>query len=417
IPAQRVSSQEVVTITDSLVIMEAVIENGTIEMSIEGDLPLDAWLIYEMPDFISPTGTALVDSFFIAKNSNPTIAINLNDYSLQPQVADFGKQTVQFSWTIKTIDTGSEKVLVKSSDLLHANFNLSEVRFSQVTGKMGEEEIDITQKQIEFDLPADLDSVFFETARMELIINNGINFPANINFEIEGQNEAGALSHLMVDDIIQPAIQPGVPKTSVIVLDQQNSDIKEFISILPSLIRVVGKVKLSDENWVGTVSKNDFVNGKVKISAPFALKLPSQSIDADAIELDIDDDVKEDIIDNLSSGTFFAEIRNHLPLGASVEFVFAQNDSTLYDSPILHVGPIRADAATLDANGYVQNALDSDVTFDLTEDEMRTFLKSPLYAGIRVLVDGTNNKFIKVRGSDYIQIKSYSKIKVKINQN
>ncbi|MFQ5753683.1 MAG: hypothetical protein ACE5HI_16965, partial [bacterium] len=61
IPAQRVSSQEVVTITDSLVIMEAVIENGTIEMSIEGDLPLDAWLIYEMPDFISPTGTALVD--------------------------------------------------------------------------------------------------------------------------------------------------------------------------------------------------------------------------------------------------------------------------------------------------------------------------------------------------------------------
>lgn len=417
IPSQLVSDQELVTIDEAIEIREAAIENGTIELTINGNLPVDAWIVYHLPDFVSETGTALVDSFYVSKNSSSNISINLSTYSLQPQPANIGEQKLSFLWTARTIDTGTEHVLVKSSDLIHANLNLSQLRFSTITGRLDEKEIDISQNAIEVDIPVDLDSVYFETANMELTLNNGINFPATINVMIEGTNEAGAVSKLSVLESIQSAQTPGIPMTSVIVLNQQNSNIQEFISILPSLLRVFGSARLGDANWIGTVTKNDFINGTVKITAPFALKLPSQSIDSDIDEVDIADDVKQDIEDNLSSGTFYIDLSNHLPMGASIEFMFAENDSAVFDSPSLRIGPVRAEGATLDASGFVQQAQDSNNTIPLTENEMRTFLRSPLYAGVRVSIDGTQGRFVKVKGSDYLQIRAYSKIKMKINQN
>ncbi len=417
IPRQVVSNEDEITITDSLIITEATIEKGLVEMDLGGTFPLDAWIHYRLPDFISQTGQELVDSLYINRNSTDKKYINLDNYTLQPQLADFGQQKIQFQWTAETIDSGTEMILVRANDLVNAEINLSKINFSSYSGKIGSEKIDITQEEIEFDIPADLDSIFFETAQMKLTINNSINFPAVINFEIEGQNESGAISKMSVNETIQPSEQPGVATPTVIVLNQNNSNIKEFISILPSLIHIDGQVTIGDINMIGTVTSDDFVNGEVKITAPFSLKLPSQTIESDVNDLDIDDDVKDDIIDNLSSGSFYAEISNHLPVGAAVEIMFAQSEAEVFDQSILEIGPLRTEAALVNSSGYVENARDGEITFDLTEDQMRTFLKSPLYIGLRVAVDGTNGQYVKVRGSDYIQIKSFSKIKVKINQD
>ncbi|MFQ6112521.1 MAG: hypothetical protein ACE5NG_00370, partial [bacterium] len=419
IPSQIVSQQDNIMLTDSLVVTEAIIENGEIQMSIGGTFPLAAWIVFELPDFRSSTGTVLVDSVFVAPNTIEPKIINLNNYTLRPvnQAADFGEQNFEVNWIVRTADTGDQFVEVRSSDFVNAEILTEEMLLSRVTGRLGDQKIDITQEAIEFDIPADLDSIFFETAMLELYIHNGINFPATIDFTIEGQNESGATAELHVRGGIQPAPQPGVQKTSVIVLDPQNSNISEFISILPTSIRVSGQVELGDDSWVGTVSKSDYVNGKVKIRAPLSLRLPPQTIDSDVNELDIDEDIKKDIEDNLSSGSFYAEIKNHLPLGASVEFVFSQNDSTIFENSILQIGPVGVDAASTDSSGFVRQALISEINLDLTEDQMRTFLKSPLYAALRVSVDGTNGEFVQVQESDYIAVKSYGKIKMKINQD
>ncbi len=417
VPEQRVSRTDAVTITDSLVVNEATVERGTLSLQIGGDLPLDAWLVYELPDFYRPGGEAFVDSFFITRNQNITNNINLAGFSLRPGAADFSQQQVRFSWHIRTIDTGNNFALVRASDVMGAGFDLSNVRFSRVTGRIGQQDIDISQPDISFNIPADLDSIFFETAELELVINNGINFPARLKFSIEGQNDNGSVSYLNVDEVIQPAAGPGQPKTTTIRLNQNNSNIKDFISILPNLVKIDGRVALGDPNWVGTVSKSDFVDGLVKITAPLALRLPEQQIESDVNELNIEEGVRNDIIDNLGNGLFFAEIENHLPIGATVDVVFGENDSTLFSQPDLVIGLLRAGRGNLDSNGYVDQSQISKIDFSLTEDQMRTFLKQPLYSGIRVSIDGTNGQFVKVRPSDFIQVKSYSKLRVKINQN
>ena len=332
-------------------------------------------------------------------------------------MAGFGQQKVRFSWRARTIDSGSNMVLVKSSDIINVNFNVDEIHFYQLTGKFGHKEFDIEQDEIEFDIPVDLDSLFFETARLELLINNGINFPANINLVIEGQNESGTKTQLYINQAIQAASAPGVPTASIIILDNQNSNIKDFISIVPNLLRVSGKIVLGDENIVGTVSKNDFVNGSVKITAPFALRLSSQSIETETIELKIDEEVKDKIIDNLSAGALFMEITNHLPVGASLEIIFSQDEMNLYQNPILQITAIRADAAFVDASGFVQSSRTAESTIGLSEEQMRIFLLSPLHAGIRISMDGTNGQFVTLRGSDYIQVKSYSRINVTVNRD
>lgn len=417
IPRQVVSRDDEITITDSLVVVEAALDSGAIALNLGGDIPLDAWLIYELPDFFDATGTSFLDSLLITRNSTINNFINLSGFSLRPQMADFAKQTVRFNWTIKTIETGDNFALVRSSDVMTADFSLTNLRFSRVTGKIGKQDIEISQKDIEFDIPADMDSIFFETAQLELVLNNGINFPARLAFDIEGQNESGSVSYLRIDKAIQPALEPGKPVTTTIVLNNENSTISEFISILPSLIKINGMVELGDPNWIGTVSTDDFVDGEVKIAAPFSLRLPAQKIDSDPNKMDIGDDVKQDIIENLSNGSFFAQISNHLPIGASVEVMFGKTDSTVYAEPILTIGPLQAEAAPTDEDGYVEQAQNSEVTFSLTEEQMRTFLQDSLYSGVRVAIDGTHGKFVKVRASDHIEIKAYTKLKVKVNQD
>ncbi|MFQ5674430.1 MAG: hypothetical protein ACE5G1_00915 [bacterium] len=417
VPAQVFSGEEQVSVTDSVVIIDAKIETGSINVSVTGSFPLDVTLTYELPDFISPAGVPLTGTIFLPRNSTQNIPISLLNYSLQPQSADFGQQKIRFLWQASTAATEPNMVLLKNNDSISAILNISTVKFYQLSGKFSQKAFDIQQNDIEFDIPADLDSLFFETARLELSINNGINFPANIELTIEGQNESGATAVMAINESIQPATAPGVPVTSVIVLDQQNSNIKDFIRILPNLLRVSGKVIVGDTNLPGTVSEDDFVSGSVKVTAPFTLKLTPQTIETDAIELDIDENVRNDIIKHLADGSLSMEIINHLPVGASVQIVFSQNETDLYQNPALEITAIRADAASVDGSGTVQSAVTSDNQIGLTQEQMRTFLLTPLHAGLRISLDGTSDKFVMFNSSDYIRVKSFTSVNVTVNQD
>ncbi len=70
--------------------------------------------------------------------------------------------------------------------------------------------------------------------------------------------------------------------------------------------------------------------------------------------------------------------------------------------------------ATVGQDGFVQAPEQSEITLNLSEQEMQTFLKSPLFVGLKIHLDGTQGQKVKVRASDYIQVKSYGKIKMKI---
>lgn len=416
VPSQTVSNEDFVTISDSVSVVEAVVDNGMILLQVTGGMPLDAWIRYELPDFIDMAGVVLVDSFFVRRNTNVSNTINLANFTLRPQMADFTQQQIRFRWRARTIDTGDQMALVRATDVMGAAFSVRDMRFASITGKLGQQDIEISQDDIEFDIPADLDSIFFETARLELVLNTTINFPTNISLTIEGQNEKGGVSYLNVNEMIEAADQPGVPSTRIIILDQQNSNINEFISILPNLVKIAGKFTLGDPDWIGTVTKDDFVDGVVKITAPFSFRLPAQTIDSDVADIEIDEDVRENIIKHLANGAFFTEVTNHLPIGATVEVVFGDLDSSLvFEQPLLRIGPFGAAAPTIDQEGYVRTPKVTEFTFDLTEEQMQTFLRTPLYSGVRVFLEGTNNQFIKVRASDFIEIKAYTIIKVNVN--
>ena len=415
IPAQTVSEEDFIEIADSLVVQEATVQTGQVQISLNGNIPINAWVRYELPDFQTPQGYVFTDSFFVANNSFKSTTIDLTGLTLRPQLADFGKQRLRFNWTIRTMDTGSNMVVIRSSDNMIANVDVAKTIFSQITGKLGNQTVQISQNDIDLNLPADIDTVFFETASMELHINNGINFPAYLTLNIEGRNDNGGRSNLTVSHVLLPATAPGQPVTTTIVLDQNNSNIEEFISIIPSLIKVTGNVKLNSPDWTGTITRNDFVDGDVSIKAPLTVKIPDQTVETDVQTINIDQSVRDDIINNLTKGMFYIELTNHLPVGATIELLFCDRDSGLYQQPVLEIGPIGANAGRVDGSGYVVTADESQITLGLTEEQVQTFLLNPLFAGVRIRLDGNNNQFVRVRASDYLHVKSYSKIKAKIN--
>jgi len=415
IPAQTVSEENFIDIADSLIVQEARVQTGQVQISLNGNIPVNAWVRYELPDFQTPQGNVLADSFLVANNSFINKTIELSGLILRPQLADFGQQRLRFNWTIRTVDTGSNMVVIRSSDNMIANVDVAKTIFSQITGKLGNQTVQISQDDIDLNLPADIDSIFFETASMELNINNGINFPAYLALNIEGRNSNGGSSNLTVNHLLLPATAAGQPVTTTIVLDQNNSNIKEFISIVPSFIKVTGNVKLNNPDWIGTITRNDFVDGDVSIKAPITVKIPDQTVETDVQRIDIEQSVRDDIINNLTKGMFYIELKNHLPVGATIELLFCDRDSGLYQQPVLEIGPIGANAGQVDGSGYVVTADESQITLELSEKQVQTFLFNPLYSGVRIRLDGTNSQFVRVRASDYLQVKSYGKIKAKIN--
>jgi hypothetical protein len=131
----------------------------------------------------------------------------------------------------------------------------------------------------------------------------------------------------------------------------------------------------------------------------------------DSDSLDIDDDAREQIRDNLHEGSLEARIANHLPMGASVSFYFGRSKDAVFTDPVLVIGPVIAQAGEYDANtGTVSASRSSDSKISLTEAQLKTFDTAPLFAGVLVDFPGTGGQVVRIVRSDYMDIKAVATV-------
>jgi len=416
VPSQEVQKQNTITVQDSIVVTEAAIKSGSLQLNLRGTLAVDAMLLYEIPDFVSPFGEPLKDSLTLRAGGQEASRIVLDGYTLRPFDQSRGNQRLRFNWTFRTVDTGTNFVHMRSGDYLRASVAVSEVKFSRITGILDRISVDVEPFTKEIDIPSELDSVYFENARLELAIVNGINFPAESNLILTGEGHQGSTVNLEIKARIAAALGAGVPQTTVIVLDKRNSRIVEFLNALPRKIHLFGDVQVGDGSRTGTVSESDFVQGAVRISAPLALSLPAQSVESKVSKFDdLSKEDRERIRDNLMSARIQARMANHFPVGASAEIHVATRDTAVFKTPELVIGPITIGAGRVEASGVVTEATANEVDLALTKEQLRVFEQSPLYVGIRVSLPGTNGQVVRAMLSDYLEVSALGQFRARID--
>lgn len=416
VPSQHLVGSETAVVEDSIVVTEAVIQSGTIHLDLGGIFPLNGLLSFRFPDFVDPEGHSLDGQLYLTRNGSNQIDVDLSGYRLVPEAAPMTQQKVRFDWSFDSEGSGSQIILVKSTDFVHADLSVSELKFSEISGTIAGQTIEIEQQSFKFDIPAELDSVVLETGRLELTINNAINFPAETDIVVEGDDGSGSPLDIEIRETIHPASASGVPTTTTLVLDTNNQQVAAFLNALPKLIRVFGSVVVGDEQWHGRITADDFVDGKVRFTAPLALSLPAQSLNENLDQIDIDEDVRKEIRERVISGQLVAEIENHLPVGATAELYFGNVDSLVFEQPGVVIGPLQVSQGQVEpASGEVAESTVSEVALDVTGDDLLRLLTAPLYAGVRIVTPGTDGDVVRVLPSDFVVVKAYAQIKLQVN--
>jgi hypothetical protein len=216
---------------------------------------------------------------------------------------------------------------------------------------------------------------------------------------------------MRVQGTLLPGLSNGTPVETRLVFDRNNSNVVEFVNALPTAMRISGNVIIGGAGYSGSVRDSDVVAGILRIDAPLRFTLPAQRIEMDIQSVEIDDEAREQIRDNLHDGRLLARLQNHLPMGARVAFHFGRNKATVFSAPLMIIGPLTVEAPPLESStGTVKEALSNDIALTLTEPQLEVFATAPLFAGVVVDFPGTNGQVVRVVRRDYLDIKAVASV-------
>jgi len=403
---------------DTVQIVAADLKSGAIAVTVQGNLPVGAWMVLTLPDFYKANNVALKDSLQLVANGNSARTFDLAGYGFRPLSAAFGQQKIRFQWKIRTTNRPDELVTIASGDNISANFATSKIVFSKLNGGFNAKTIAITPQKFKIDLPAGLDSLRLGDASLRVTLRNGINFPVRAEFQVEGIPNQGPPVLLTVRGDIRPAQANGTPVESEILLHRANSNIVQFFNALPKSIAVRGKVVFGAPAYVGSIRDADFVDGRLNFDAPLAFTLPSQRVESDIDVLNIDRNARDELRNKLHSGKVTARFINHLPAGASISLNLAQKKANVFTTPDLLIGPFSIATPDIDGNtGRVLREKSSTAEINLTQKQLEVFQKAPLYTGALIEFPGTQGKQVRLMADDYISINALAEIALIVDED
>lgn len=381
-----------------IVLERAVVQSGFINLEIDNQTGYQGTVDIEIPSF-TLQGVILTESLPLAAGGSQSFSIPLDFYTIQPRIAG-GRSHIDFDGTV-TIDgiqnpTGGD---------FGIHVGTSEIVFKEVTGTLNEVEVPIDTVDTEMDIPEELEGFEIESAELELRFMLGFQVPVWLDFLIEGLEPRGQqAAPIQIDELVVPDARG---EATVLV-----PNLADMINSQPQRILMTGSVRIGDGSTSATIYDTTSFTGSFEFQAPLIFSIPSQETKAEVDTLELDEDTRERIRDNLIEISIATVLENHLPISADITIYFSgsRGDNTLYDgnNADLTIGPIGLAPATLDGDPSVVTIPDtSHYSQTLTKnDGLDLFEGETLYFGIKFNFNGTQDEMVKIRPSDYIHVQA-----------
>ena len=193
-------------------IQSATIKNGTLEINIKNNLPLDSKLILILDNLKSPFDdqSFSTGSITILANDSSNNSYNIANYKLEFDDINNPKITYRYSVRTDSKDdatiNSTDKVEVELS--IHGANNTDPISFSQITGKFSQEAITTTDS-IEIDEDTKITEANFSSGKMTMNIVNHLGVAADIDYqisEIVDDNDNALSSTIHLDGSSTPVI-------------------------------------------------------------------------------------------------------------------------------------------------------------------------------------------------------------------
>jgi len=418
IPSQTITKNDSIEVESDNLIQEAVIKEGNIHFYLYNELNLSGQATLTLLDF-SREGSPFSYSQHIPPKGSISDDIPLDGYTFAPP-SSTSPQFIRFRVEVKTEDTGDNKVYVSSSQEINGDVESNQIVLSRFAGVLEPTRIRTEPEELLIDLPQGLKAISLSSVRMDLVVNNGIGFPLQLDsLSLQGYDEEGSSLEELTIPTGQRYIPPQAEKT--IQFTRENSNILPFVNSLPRKIETGGSISVGDSIYRGNAESSDSILISYHIFSPLELILQPQTIEGGTTRVEIGKDTRDFVKDHLQSGAIISEVINHLPLGASVTYYF-DPDSTNLESGAALIIPTPPDSLELkpghtDGSGVVDRAVKSRLSIHLSHQDLQVFQDSLLFLRTKIEIPGTQGKPIKVLPGDYLRITARLEVGAKVGKD
>ena len=118
----------------------------------------------------------------------------------------------------------------------------------------------------------------------------------------------------------------------------------------------------------------------------------------------------------VSNGAVNYDLENRLAIGLDTAVIYI-SPATVYQAPEVVIGPLRIEAAEVDANGNVIQSRTTKINMTLTEKEMAVLTdeSGTVYVGYYLVTSGTNGLSVNIQPTDYLKTAVLISVRTKVN--
>jgi len=330
---------------------------------------------------------------YINAYSNEGFNIDLQNYIIKPI-----NDQVVYSADVQMSPDPNSIININSTDFIKIDVTLNELTFSEVNADVN---ISVEFPEIDEELmeetPDMLENFNLSNVVFTLVFDN---MPGDLDVDIEIISvKSGGETKLPLSFTIAQGIKDSV------VLDKNgiNGDgssptIVDLLNNLPERLKVSGDIQLTGDDV--TLRSTEDLEITYNVKVPFQFSLSETSI-GDTIALDIEDDTKDMIRDNLVSTSLNGTIENNTALGGYL-MLFAGDSTTGVYQEILP-SSVGFDAANLNSEGYAISPKETDFSLELTKEKFELLANAN-----SIVLDITLHDLTKgsLSSNDYIIVKN-----------
>lgn len=383
-----------VTLDESGVIDTAVLTSGTLAVTLDNQTEMSATVVVEFPDFTGASGILKVERQ-IAAQSQTVVNLDLSEYQLVP--ADVvAPQLLAINCSAYMAGSGGQQVTVTPDDGFSVSADLTSLEFASVTGVFQNSTATFDNVHESIDLPTGFDQIELTSATLTLEVENGIDLPGSLDISMTGNNQK-QLS--LAGDIAARGSQL-ISSVSTIV----NTDVADFLSPIPTEFDVTGAVTLGGDGVRGTVRAGDFILGKVTFASPMEFVMNEATVSTDPERSEVDQGDIDMITDHVNELRLTYNIRNALPVGASVRLLVDPDSTHLTaDSADLVIDLAEVSAGTT-TGGLVTSASETgERQVILSNADVRILENPELFVATELMLAASNGT-VRVTGDNYIDV-------------
>ena len=384
-------------------VVRAVIADGEVTLSVVNEMAIPCRAVVAWPEVVDLDDQPL------------ELVLDLPPFSRDETTVDFGGRVVEapdaarlteLGATVTVTSPGSDgqAVSLAADQGIETELAGGRIEFASVTGTVPALSHDFDPIAEEIDLPDEIDGLSLTRATMVLSLTNTAGLGAVTDLELVGVNGDGRERTLAIQEPLAPA-DDGRAVVTEIVLDEQNSGIVDFLNNLPTSITLTGGVDVGGDGEIGTVHADDHAVVRWEIIAPVEVIIDASHLDGDPEPLDFDADLRDNIADHAGAASVHLEVLNHLPVGIEARILFSPDTTTIKTDPLLEIGPVAVDAATVDPNTHEVSAPRiSRPTITLSAEQTRALATEGLYEMISVTLPSTDGQPVRVLTTDHVEI-------------